>query len=150
VKAISQFFRDLGFPLRNARWSWGARHENQILLRAWSDEYWFKEKKLRVLDSIESRQSTDSYGLDERILHLKALWDGSVAGYAVIATARDPNVSPREIIAYRQDAVFAINNLQQNSSGDIVAQVGDLVPVANLLMHAEGHRTSRNERPFPV
>ncbi len=39
AKVISQFFRDLGYPLKNIRWSWGARRENVIVLRTWEDEY---------------------------------------------------------------------------------------------------------------
>lgn len=49
-QVISQFFFDLGYPLRNIRWSWGARRDDAILLRTWEDEYAFKERRLRVLD----------------------------------------------------------------------------------------------------
>lgn len=150
MKAISQFFFDLGYPLRNIRWSWGARRGDAILLRTWDDEYAFKERRLRVLDIQDPHERLDSFGLDERIVHLKALWGGGIAGYIVIATAKDKHARPREIVAYRDDAVFALSQLERKPSGDIVAIVGDLVPIAELERHAETHRTAPGVGPFPV
>jgi hypothetical protein len=150
AKVISQFFSDLGYPLRNMRWSWGARNGNSILLRTWNDEYAFKERKLRVLDIEDADQRFDSFGLDERIVQLKALWDGNVAGYTVIATAKDKNARPREIVAYRDDAVFALSRLEQDPNGDIVAIVGGIVPLSELAQHAQTHRTARAQGDFPV
>jgi hypothetical protein len=120
------------------------------LLRAWDDEYAFKERKLRVLDFADPRQSSASFGLDERIVHLKALWEGGVAGYAVIATAKDKHVSPREILAYRDDAVFSLTRLEQNSSGDLIAHVGDLVSISVVAQHAQTHSTAQGQGLFPV
>jgi len=57
AKVISQFFSDLGYTLRNVRWSWGARQGDAILLRTWDDEYTFKERKLRVLDRMDLEDS---------------------------------------------------------------------------------------------
>lgn len=150
MKVISQFFLDLGYPLRNIRWSWGARRGDAILLRTWDDEYAFKERRLRVLDIQDADERFDSFGLDERIVHLKALWGGGIAGYTVIATAKDKHARPREIVAYRHDAVFALSQLQRTPSGDIVGIVGDLVPVAELERHAQTHRTAPGVGPFPV
>ena len=149
AKAISQFFADLGYPLRNPRWSWGAQTAAGILLRAWSDEYAFKERKLRVLDFVDPCDPSESVGLNERIVHLKALWEGGIAGYSVIATAEDTNVSPRKILAYREDAVFALTRLEQNTSGDLIALVGDLVPIGALAQHAQTHRTLPGNGLFP-
>lgn len=149
AKVISQFFAGLGFPFRNIRWSWGGRSGEAILLRTWDDELVFKERKLRVLD-MQDADVRESYGLDERIVHLKALWNGGVAGYTVIATAKDKNARPREIIAYRDDAVFALSRLERTPSGDIIAVVGDLVPVSALARHAETHRTAPGVGVFPV
>lgn len=150
VTVISQFFAHAGYPLRNPLWSWGARSGNGILLRAWDDEYAFKERKLRVLDFAAPRQPSESFGLDERIVHLEALWDGGVAGYAVIATAKDKDASPRQILAYREDGVFALTRLEQNLNGDLIALVGELVPVSALARHSQTHRTAPGEGVFPV
>jgi len=113
AKVISQFFADLRHPLRNLRWSWGARRNDSILLRTWDDEYAFKEKKLRVLDKVDVDDRSDSFGLDERIVHLKALWGGGLAGYTVIATAKDKQAATREIASYRDDVVFPLLRLEQ-------------------------------------
>lgn len=150
AKVISQFFVDLGFPLRNIRWSWGARSGDAIMLRTWDDELVFKERKLRVLDLEDADQRSESFGLDERIVQLKALWGGGVAGYTVIATAKDKHARPREIIGFREDVVFALSRLERKSNGDIVAIVGDLVPVSALAHHAQTHRTAPGEGVFPV
>jgi hypothetical protein len=148
-KVISQFFSDLGYPFRNIRWSWGARSGDAILLRTWDDELVFKERKLTVLD-MEDVDERDSYGLDERIVHLKALWNGGIAGYTVIATAKDKHARPREIVAYRDDAVFALSRLERTSKGDIIAILGEVVPVSVLAKHAQTHRTAQGEGVFPV
>jgi len=150
AKAISQFFAELGFPLRNPRWSWGARNGSAILLRAWNDEYVFKERKLRLLDFADPRRPSESFGLDERIVHLEALWQGGVAGYTMIATAKDKDASPREILAYREDSVFALSKLEQDSNGDLIALVGEMIPVAALARHALTYRTRSSEGQFPM
>ena len=49
AKPISQFFVELGVPLRNIFWSWGARSDDIVLLRTWQDEYSVKERKVTVL-----------------------------------------------------------------------------------------------------
>ncbi|WP_071078541.1 HNH endonuclease [Janthinobacterium lividum] len=150
AKAISQFFVDLGYPLRNIRWSWGARSGGSLLLRTWEDEYVYKERKLIVLDRPELYRPSESFGLDERLVQLKALWGGDIAGYTVIATVKDKDVRPREILGYRDDAVFALNRLRLQSDGTIVADVGDRVSVSTLVEHAKTHRTIRGQGVFPV
>jgi hypothetical protein len=150
AKAISQFFVDLGFPLRNVRWSWGSRSGDVVLLRTWVDEYDGKARKVTVLRAAAGHQVSDSFGLDERIVQLQALWNGAVAGYTVIAEAKDKDAHPREIKSYRDDAVFAIGQLELRANGDIVAALSELVPVAGLATHAATHRTLAAEGPFPM
>jgi len=150
AKVISQFFVDLGYPFKNLRWSWGARRDDAILLRTWDDEYLFKEKKLRVLDKADVDAQSDSYGLDERIVQLRALWEGGLAGYTVIATAKDKDAQTREIASYRDDVVFPLLRLEQTENQDIVAIVGKPVPVAELGQHALTHRTAPGSGEFPV
>jgi hypothetical protein len=113
-KAISQFFAQLGYPFRNIRWSWGARSgASSILLRTWEDEYSFKQRRLIVLDRAEQYRPSEAYGLDERFGHLESLWNEGVAGYSVIATVKDKDARPREILGYRDDAVFALDRLER-------------------------------------
>lgn len=97
AKAISKFFLELGFKFRNVQWSWGARSGESILLRTWQDEYSGRERKVAVLDAPDENVARDSFGLDERIVHLKALWLGEAAGYTVIMEAVDKDANPRKI-----------------------------------------------------
>ncbi len=150
AKPISQFFAELGLPLRNIRWSWGARSEGIELLRTWQDEYGGKERKVTVLRESSDYQETDSFGLDERIVQLQSLWQGNVAGYTVIAEVKDPAARPRETKSYRDDVVFAIKQLEVRSDGSIAALLSELVPVAALRTHAKTHRTNAGTGPFPV
>lgn len=150
AKAISRFFAELGFRLRNIQWSWGARRGNSILLRTWQDEYAGRERKVTVLREPAAHLLTESFGLDERIVHLKALWLGEAAGYTVIMEAKDKDVRPREIKGYRDDVVFAIDRLEARPDGGIVAVLGDMVSVAKLREHEQTHRTASADGPFPV
>jgi hypothetical protein len=150
AKVISQFFADLGYPLRNLRWSWGARREDVILLRTWTDEFAFKERRLRVLHTADAETRPDSFGLDERMVHLRSLWEGGIAGYTVIATAKDKAAPTREIASYRDDVVFPLLRLEQNENQDIIAIVGPPVAVAALPKHALTHRTAPGAGDFPL
>lgn len=150
AKAISQFFADLGFPLRNVRWSWGSRNGEVLLLRTWADHYSGKERKVTVLRETSAHQLSDSFGLDERIVQLKGLWEGRLAGYTVIATVKDKDARPREIKEYRDDAVFAIKQLELKPDGSIAAVLIEPVPLAQLAQHALTHRTMAGVGPFPV
>ncbi|MBV8037359.1 HNH endonuclease signature motif containing protein [Roseateles sp.] len=152
AKPISQFFAGLDFPLRNIRWSWGAKNASgtALLLRAWADEYSFKAKTVAVLREPERYLQSDSFGLDERIVQLQELWTGALAGYVVIATAKDAAAHPREIKDYRDDALFAIKRLSVREDGAIVAEVNELVPVATLSQHMAAHRTEASADAFPV
>ena len=149
-KPITQFFLDLGLPLKNARWSWGAQAGNTILLRTWADEFSSRERRVTVLQEPAGYQERESYGLDERIRHLRILWGGGVAGYAVIATAKATDVPKREIKEYRDDKVFIIDRLETRADGAIVAVLGGLIAVGALVEHQGQHLTAAGAGPFPV
>lgn len=100
-----------------------------------------------VLQRPEAYLGRDSYGLDERIRHLRQLWDGSSSGYAVIATAENLNAHPRKIGSFREDAVYVIDRLETNEDGAIVAVLSGLVK-DDLFEHAHGHKT-KAEGEFP-
>jgi hypothetical protein len=150
TKPITQFFLDLNLPLKNARWSWGAQNENTILLRTWEDEFSLRQKRVVVLREHAGYQDRESYGLDERIRHLRTLWAGGVAGYSVIATAKATNVPKREIKEYRDDKVFVIDRLEARADGAIVAVLGGMVPADDLVILQAQHVTAPAAGPFPV
>ena len=141
ASSITQFFERHGLPFKNKRWSWGARRDDVILLRTWEHEYSGRQKRVVVLLRPEAYLGRDSYGLDERIRHLRQLWDGSSSGYTVIATAENPNAHPRKIGAFRDDAVFVIDRLETVEDGGIVAVLSGLV-TGDLFKHALGHKTN--------
>jgi hypothetical protein len=150
TKPITQFFQDLKLPLKNARWSWGAQNDKTILLRTWADEFSSRDKRVVVLREPAGYQDRESYGLDERIRHLRALWAGGVSGYSVIATAKATDVPKREIKEYRDDKVFVIDQLEVRADGAIVAVLGSVVAVEELETHQAQHVTAPAEGPFPV
>lgn len=152
AKSISRFFSELGLPLNNIRWSWGARKGDLLLLRTWSDEF-KKEGGLRrvtVLRESSGYRSSDSYGLDERYQQLDALCSGGLAGYTVMATVKDPAARPREIKDYRDDGVFSIDRLELRSDGSVAAVLGVFVPLLELENHYGSHRTAAGEGGFPA
>lgn len=152
AKPINQFFAGLNFPLRNIRWSWGAKNADgtALLLRTWDDEYSFKAKTVTVLREPERYLVSDSFGLDERIVQLKELWAGGLAAYVVIAMVKDAAAHPREIKDYREDALFAVKRLSVRDDGAIVAEVSEMVPLASLAQHMETHHTEAAIDTFPV
>ncbi|MGC4076996.1 MAG: hypothetical protein QM702_08165 [Rubrivivax sp.] len=149
-KSISLFFVELGFPLRNVRWSWGSQRDNAVLLRTWADEYSEKDHTVGVLRPPAIRRQSVSVGLKERVQQLRALWGGGIAGYAVIAEAKDPGAIPREIKAYRSDAVFSIARLELRPDETIIAILSEAVPTSALDTHARTHRTQAASGIFPV
>lgn len=148
MESRSAFFSRLGFPLRNVRQSWGARSELGVLLIAWEDDLDGTERFVRVLGPRAREQSTQ--GLNERVDHLRTLWSGGLAGYAVLAKARDTKTRPREIASYDGENVRAIISLVAQPDGSIWAELGDDVPVRRLKKHATTHRLIPGEGAFPV
>ena len=152
AKSISRFFSDLGLPLKNIRWSWGATAGPMLLLRTWSDEFTREDgvRRVTVLREPAGYRAGDSYGLDERYRQLEAVWAGGVAAYTVMATVKDPAARPREIKEYRDDGVFCIDRLEMRPDGKLTAVLGDFVPLRELTTHAQTHRTAAGDGPFPA
>lgn len=152
AKSISRFFSDLGLPLKNIRWSWGATAGSTLLLRTWSDEFMRHDgvRRVTVLREPAGYRAGDSFGLDERYRQLEAVWAGGVAAYTVMATVKDPTVRPREIKEYRDDGVFCIDRLEMRPDGKLTAVLGDIVPLRELAVHAQTFRTAAGEGPFPA
>ncbi|PPU07892.1 HNH endonuclease signature motif containing protein [Xanthomonas arboricola] len=144
---ISEFLRKLGFPLRNVRNSWGAMTSEGVLLVAWADEERFGW--VRVLRLRDSPPRVDSVGRRERIDHLRLLWSGGLAGYAVIAQAVDPAAHTRAIHHYDAATVRSIVCLAE-VEGDVWAQLGEAVPVERLHRHAGRHRLKTGQGDFPL
>lgn len=73
-----------------------------------------------------------------------------MAGYTVIATVKDKYARSREILGYTDDAVFALDRLERQADGVIVAYVGESVRVQDLKEHSRTHRTRAGDGPFAL
>ena len=100
MENISSFLARLGFPLHNTRWSWGARSDLGVLLTTWADDLDETGRFLRVLGWRSQGRSPS--GLSERLDHLRTLWSGGLAGYAVVAKAKDTTAQPPKNSGLRQ------------------------------------------------
>ena len=148
MENISSFFARLGFPLRNTRWSWGARSDLGVLLTTWEDDLDETGRFVRVLGW--QSQGRSPSGLNERLDALRTLWSGGLAGYVVVAEAKDTRAQPRKIQSYDSERVRAIVALVAEPGGSVWAELGDDVPVTNLKKHASRHRLLPSEGAFPI
>ena len=112
----TDFFKYLGAPLANQRWSWGARRESDgaLFLRVWQDETRKFEGKLYV--QVTSHQwfkdDQGNLGYVERLRHVDAIRQGAPA-FAVMCVARDTNASPRVIQKFDRNDLFVGGALRQ-------------------------------------
>lgn len=148
MEPISAFLARLGFPLRNTRWSWGAHSAIGVLLTTWEDDLDDDRRFIRVLGWRSQERSPSGFG--ERVDHLRTLWSGGLAGYAVVAKAKDTKAQPRKIQSYDNENVRAIVSLVAQPDGSVWAELGEAVPVRKLKEHAISHRLIPGEGAFPV
>jgi len=148
MESITKFLARLGFPLHNTRWSWGACSDLGVLLTTWTDDLDKSGRFVRVTGW--RSQARSPAGLNERLDHLRTLWSGGLAGYAVLATAQDTNAQPRKIQSYDSENVRAIVSLSARPDGSIWAELGEDVSVKRLKKHAASHRLIPGEGAFPI
>jgi hypothetical protein len=144
---ISEFYQQIGYPLRNVRTSWGARGENGIVLTVWQDDV--VGRYVRVLGPTDDPLRRAIAGFYERVEHLRLLWAGGMAGYAVIATSSRKNNEPRTIESYDPSCVYRMHELAKHADGSIWALLDDAVPVARLAKHSQRYRLEAAEGTFP-
>lgn len=147
-KSISKFYARLGLPLHNVRWSWGARAEHGVLLTTWTDHL---DKSGRFVRVGRRKQDRSLDGWNERMDHLRTLWSGGIAGYAVLATADNTENKTRVIKSYDGDNVREIITLTvfPDNSDSIWAELGENVSVKRLKKHAASHRLLPGKTAFP-
>ena len=136
METITKFFTSLGFRLHNSRWSWGAHTDLGVLLRTWRHDLDKSGCFVRVWEGGQD----GSLGAKERLSHLRTLWPGGLAGYAVFATAQNPKAQPRTIESYDSEKVYPIVKLSTRSDGSIWAELGEHISVNQLERHAAQHR----------
>lgn len=132
----SAVFEQVGAPLKNVRWSWGAIREGDgtVFLRAWQDRTRVVEKQLQVLvthfEKYEDRQ--DNPGHLERLQHVEAIQNGAKC-FAVMCLAKDPDADPREIKSVNDRELFLGGSLVRDGV-DYWLNLVDRVPLRELRM----------------
>ena len=78
--SISAFFRQLGAPLRNIRWAWGAvRRDGPVVLRVWDDFLEVIDGEEYALVDYKPKPGRSELGYRERLEHVNLLrTDGRV------------------------------------------------------------------------
>ena len=101
--SLSSYFRSLGAPLKNYRWSWGAvSPAGDIYLRVWTDELGIIDETLCArLTNHEAYAHGDrrSPGYEERKEHVARIGAGARA-FCILCEAIDARSSPRKIKAF--------------------------------------------------
>lgn len=108
--AISWHFEDLGAPLHNIVWSWGAlsHKKRDVFLRVWEDEIEQRDGEIVVRLTLHSKFiGGRSPGYRERINHLEYI-KNNYKGFAIKCLAKDIKESPRKIRSYDKDKIYPI------------------------------------------
>lgn len=118
--SISALFEDLGAPLKNIRWSWGAENKSSgvLFLRVWQDETQKRDGRLLVrLTNRDIFEGTADKGYAERREHIEMLRNGR-RGYLIFCEAKKPITVPRELNGFVSDRIFP--------TGDVIEVDGDI------------------------
>ena len=128
----TQHFLNLGAPLRNYRWSWGAqRPDGVIFLRAWDDEIIPIDGKEFIRLTNHAVYANGAHpGYRERVRHIDEIRGGASA-YVVICHAIAPKQSNRRLKSFEQHTLTRIASIQDHN-GNLWAELGDVVPVARV------------------
>ncbi len=123
----TDFFKLLGAPLTNQRWSWGALREadNTLFLRVWQDETRKIDGKLHAMVTAHAwfKDDPGNLGYAERLRHVEASRKGAPT-YAVMCLAKDKTVSPRVIEKYDRDQLFVGGGLRTDAGEEWLELTG--------------------------
>lgn len=122
----------LGFPLKNARWSWCAqsRDGSRVLFTIWLDE--LAKDRFVLFPTSERRPgeialaANSTLGARE-IQHIAKLAanDSTVSAFGVICIARDPSAVPRRRKSYDPKTLRKLKVFQEGESF-IACSVGEV------------------------
>src|SRR5687768_5825819 len=121
--SISDFFKKLGAPLKNTRWSWGAIRpaDEAVFLRVWQDRKIVRERVIYMMVTHHEKYANDeaALGYQERMQHVSKLRAGSRC-YMVMCLAKNPNASPRKIRSFDHDRIFVGGSLVEHDGDTYV------------------------------
>jgi hypothetical protein len=124
--SISRLFQQLGAPLANTRWSWGAVRpvDGAVFLRVWQDLKFVESGLMHAeVDSDRAPSVSTKPGHQERRRHIELIRSGARC-YLVMCTAVDTHASPRKIEFFNDDDVFVGGDIVERSGVTYVKIVG--------------------------
>ena len=103
--SITALFAELGAPLVNMRWSWGAVSEDlgRVYLRVWEDEIEDDDDE-RYVNPLGWGDRAPP-GRRERERHVELIRQGAEP-YCILCRAHDPKASPRRILSFNKTPIW--------------------------------------------
>ncbi|WP_158666110.1 hypothetical protein [Pseudomonas sp. SWI36] len=129
----SEFFKRLGAPLKNTRWSWGARRAGgDLVLRVWKDRTReFNGRSFAMLTHHSKyAHNQRNPGYKERNRHVDEIRGGTCC-YMVMCHVEDVAANPRQIRTFEQDNVYLGGTLLE-CEGDWWIEIVKPIPAAEL------------------
>lgn len=130
---ITKFFEDLGAPLTNQQWSWGAvRKDGTVFFRVWDDEQLLSGddgREYAVLDSPGHWNST--HGATERAGQMDLVRAGAPC-YLVLLKG-DPDWKPpqkRKIISFNHHVLLVGGRIIKRGDLTLIEITGHTTPMA--------------------
>jgi hypothetical protein len=114
--SVTRFFEQLGAPLANPQWSWGAQRpsDGAVFMRVWQDEKLVEDGRLYflVLGDSDRFSSSPRLGYRERLRHIEAVRAGAPC-FLVMLIAADASASKRRVADFDCESVFVGGALVQ-------------------------------------
>ena len=130
--SISSFFSNLGAPLNNIWWSWGAVRESDgaIFLRVWQDRKRVENGQSLMMLTQREKYTDESKnaGWKERLRHVDQIRAGAKC-YLVMCRAKDVDASPRKIARWNDKEVF-LGGALRDMDGDVWIEIVERVLVS--------------------
>lgn len=136
---LSRFFEQLGAPMTNVRWSWGAQRatDGAVFLKVWQDRARVEDgRELMLLDRHrDDPKASKNLGYRERVRHIQAVRSGSRC-YMVVCVARDVSAHPRSIKEFDDRTLLVGGELVENG-GDVWIEVVGRKPTSEVIDEIE-------------
>ena len=130
--SISSFFAQLGAPLQNTRWSWGAVRsvDGAVFLRVWQDRRVVENRIAMMMITHHEKYAEDpeNLGYQERMKHVDLVRNGANC-YLIMCEAEDVHAVPRKIKRYNDREVFVGGEIRE-MNGDTWVKIVDRLPAS--------------------
>lgn len=105
---LTEFYKRLGAPLANQRWSWGStRSDGTVVLRVWQDRTEKIDGKQHVIIANHNNHAytENNRGYTERVKHIEEIHNGSDC-LMIMCLAKDPSEVSRTIERFNKNYLF--------------------------------------------